>query len=369
MSVTTNPVSRNIDLTQTQDLVNCRDYDAILQSKERFWAQFCMAHAQTNMKEQYCFKTKIETESIKVIGREHIVKNMADTVDEIRKLLLEKHEKKENCSIAPIKIVKLHFKSESKVIDLSDELPDSPKIFESWYNAHIKPTWQNLASSLGATVSFQEKMQMYIDHDHKLQNQNITLVKINWNRDAHYIFPILPLPLEALPPLDVATCRELFKNKIGCDLVLKDKDGYSISMHSLILLLRGGTALTSTLTSKMKEGESKTISFDFDKTVLHAFTDYLYSPSPGEFLEQFVREPTCDWFELLAFAHTFQVPRLVDCMTNVISLLDPEEHLEKIKAAADRYENSQLQKLVEHLESEKTAISAAAATCSRMDEG
>jgi hypothetical protein len=78
---------------------------------------------------------------------------------------------------------------------------------------------------------------------------------------------------------------------------------------------------------------------------LKAFIDYLYLGQKA------LMPDNCNPYHLLTKAYDWQLPDLIDCCTNLISLKANPQDADTISTLANRYDNDHLRRLATHLHS------------------
>jgi hypothetical protein len=324
-----------------QDLINRRRFSTVIKSKELFWQAFCMAYFQARLPWVEFFDIQVKGNSFKEKGWKSDIAEIQTGVEKIRTFFLESYEQRNTLTMAQVEIDSSHVKiaKEAEVIDLR---PFSlPLIRTAHYEPVIKPALPSLLRSLGASVSGIEKEQKCIVYEFSgIKSQKVACLKIDWNQTEERVYPFAPVKVP--PRASFETCFwETLQKQIGCDLFLKSGSEQMIPIHSVILSSRGGEAFQGLLTSAMKEATTKVIAINYSESTICAFVTFLYSDD-NAFSEQFLSQPMCDVIELLDLAHTYQVPALQECLTNIINLLEPDDGLDTLKHYATLYENPHL---------------------------
>ncbi len=140
----------------------------------------------------------------------------------------------------------------------------------------------------------------------------------------------------------------------NCDFQLIAKNGVAIQAHSLILRTYAEDFFVNLLSPELSglvESKKKMISLsEYSERAIRAFIDFIYLGGP-EFQEKLMSSEYSDLdiWELLEFAHKYQVLVLVDCCTNLISRLATIDEADGVFKAAKLYNNDHLYKLYEEL--------------------
>jgi len=274
-------------------------------------------------------------------------------VEAIRDVFMKNVKKHTDFTIVPIQPGTHYFlMKNAEVIDLRDQKAKNSTISEFWFRDYVRPTMPSLADSLGATCSNEVLPIKYISERTGNQQKDIEVFKIDWSNSYYHVYPI---PAKEMPSREDfhGLMYSMYKNQTLCDLsiVAKEKDKEVVlKVHSLPFYNYGGEMIQSLLTNGMKEGIEKKVHFeDLSINTLKAFIDFIYLGEDGLKPDN-VQQSGVNLFELLQMAHTYQVPALVDCCTNLIALFASIEDLEIIKGFAKLYNNDHLRQLCAHLE-------------------
>jgi hypothetical protein len=82
-----------------------------------------------------------------------------------------------------------------------------------------------------------------------------------------------------------------------------------------------------------------------------------------QFQEKYEKKGSCDFSELLRFAHRYQIESLINYSINLLLLFCEPSELEGVKLLAKIYDHPKLQEFVEYLEKQSgAAVSASSAT-------
>ncbi len=192
----------------------------------------------------------------------------------------------------------------------------------------------------------------------------------------------------------------LYKKQLFCDFCLISSEGVEIKIHGLLLYLYGGQVFQTAMSSSMKESIERSIRFGHvSKSVLRHFVHFLYFGQnallpenilkdvrypivsqlenrsllrriadvfysvPPEIIlqnEQEQRERQskkkteieADMLGLIELGNQWQVPGLVDCCTNVLSVMQSPDR-NRLAQLANLYENPHLADIVKNLENLK----------------
>ena len=225
------------------------------------------------------------------------------------------------------------------------------RLYKPYFYKYIQPCLPELARTLGITYADRQESRLYIQPGSAQEKlKDCCCLSFIWNSNIHYVYPIPPLKLAPACQMD-ETLYDMLQAKLFCDFQLKAKGG-ALSLHATVLFARGGEMLQRALVTQMREGFEREMQFiESDIGTLRAFVDYIYLGS-DRFMEKF-KKPDQKYLSnltnLFVFAHTYQIPGLVDCCTNLISLFAKRSDVSTLRTLAERYENSHLTRLCDHL--------------------
>ncbi len=354
LDLPTTGLARDVEFSKNSDSLDAclarKDYITIIQNKDLFWQAFCKAlFPHQNKKESNIFSVCMEGNTIKFLGKEHIIKNTQDLIEEMRGFFLEGLKDNKNVEILVVKrLDDYHLKKECDFIDLSHV---SDGYFDHWYNKFVKPALPELAKFCGALYVEDKKNQLV--HTCSLtqpRTVGVEVIRIKWAEESHLIYPIAPKVIPEREELGKAL-YSLYQKQEGCDFSLVSKEGKT-KVHSLLLRVYGGPVLQKLLSSHMKETNEASISFaTYSKSIVDAFMDYIYLGGKA-FSEKILsskEDKMINIIELFEFAHTYQVDTLVDCCTNIISLVATKNDLETLQSVLALHDNPHLKQICDHL--------------------
>ncbi len=334
-----------------------QDFETIIKDRELFWLAYCKAvFPHQNKKALDSFFVFIEGTNINISGEGHTIKKTQDVIEELRAFFVEglKSRKTFEIFIVPL-LSDCLFRKESPLIDL--RYINSGYCTE-WYCDFIKPALPQLAEFCGALYTEDRKNQLLKTHDYfPLLIKEVQVIRINWQKQFHLIYPISPKCIPEQEELGKAL-YSLYQKQQFCDFSLKTKD-QTIKVHSNLLYVYGGPVFQGLLTSNMKETIDKAISFaEYSQSTVEAFIDFIYLGGKA-FSEKMIssnQQNTIDLFELFELANTYQIETLIDCCTNLISLMTTKQDLEIIEQLATTYNNKHLKQLCDYLSPEKNTL-------------
>ena len=137
------------------------------------------------------------------------------------------------------------------------------------------------------------------------------------------------------------------QKKFLCDFKILTKTDV-LDVHSNILFINGGDVVQKSMENNFIESEKKMISFEnFSSETISDYIKFIYLGAENFFKEYISTEmeEESNIFELFDFANQYQVMPLIDCCTNIISLLATKDNADEIQELVTKYNNSHLQEL------------------------
>lgn len=341
----------NFDTQLVNSYLERRDYDKIIGNKNLFLTTFYKMYKNENLNPIIKFKVTVLENAIKIKGDPGAISQVTECIEKIRQLLLD--SKKEQSLLVNILIIKhcgeVFFVKENPLIDVSKF--GVKGISGRFYKSLILTNLQGLAKACGF-VFFETTQSQIIKGYITTGTIKIKVLHFEWSKEEYITYPILPKAIKELENFGVGFYK-MYQEQTICDFKLctQDKGGKIFQVHSTILHLNGGPVLQKMVTGLFKEGQERSISFqDYSAHTIAGFIKFIYLGAKA-FVDQYVSclSGDADIFELLRFAHAFQVSVLIDCCTNIISLLAKKENKEDIKVLANTYGNEHLKQLYQYL--------------------
>jgi len=332
-----------------------KDYETIIKDPDLFFLAYCHAlFPNQDKKERYAFKVSIEGQNVTVSGKECILPKVQKKVEEIRQFFVEGIERKKSVEFLVARnCMKVFLRKESPVIDISGE-----DLHEFYYNPFVGSALPKLAELCGASYILDKKEQSaVVIRGLGVWDIEVEVIKIKWKEDVHLVYPIDPKVI-----LEKEQFREdlysLYQEQELCDFSLICKDG-EVKFHSNLLFVSGGLAFQRLLKAKMKETQDKVISLtEYSQGTIRAFMDFVYLGG-GAFSKKVISsdsQETTNLFELFRFANVYQIESLIDCCTNLISLVATKKDLRIVQHLATLYNNEHLKLLYTHLLTKDIAL-------------
>jgi hypothetical protein len=335
-----------------------KDFERIIKNKELFYLAYCKAiFPHQNKEESDAFMVSIVGKSINVSGKDHIIKQTQDMIEDLRELFMEGLEsKKTSFEILAVKRWRDYcFRKESPLIDLCFA---TNGCYDWCYDNFIKPALPTLAEFCSATYIEDKKNQLLrTNREDHAKIEEVSVIRIQWQEGSHFVYPIPPKSIPEQEDLSKAF-YSLYQKQQCCDFSLSSKEGVLIHMHSSLLYINGGPVFQALLVDNMKENAAKMITFpEYSQNTVQAFVEFIYLGGKA-FSEKMIashNQNPINLAELFEFANTYQITILVDCCTNLMSLFATKEDLETLQDLATLYDNSHLKQLCEHLSIKENA--------------
>ena len=330
------------DISELNGLLKRRDYLSVINDQQLFWLTFCKA-CPVDMTRKDLFSIKINSETLVITGRDHIVKNIKKRVEIIRNWFCASVKEKKNFAIAIIHFTDPYICKDSEIIDFDE----CKKVY--WYKYFIKPSLPGLAQLLGMTGEITQTTRFLKYKRSSPHKYEADLFSVRLNRREHFVYPITPKPREIRENTS-KVLYDLYKKQICCDIALVSSDKRT-KTHSCMLYAHGGEFFQTLITAGMKETLDGVIVLDeFHSETIHHFVDFVYLGSEALLENVTSASGEVDVFELFRFANQYQIPPLIDCCTNLISLLTNKEDLDVIRLLSEKYSNEHLKELVVYLQ-------------------
>ena len=183
-----------------------------------------------------------------------------------------------------------------------------------------------------------------------VEMKNVDIIQISWKAEVNAAYKIAPKEISKRKDLSELLYEDYLKEK-NCDYSLIAQNGTVIKVHSLILRMYAEKVFQNLLTSGMVESLQQAISLkDYSVSTIRAFLDFVYLGSKSfQDKAMFDQDYNLDIFELISFAHCYQVLPLVDCCTNLLCRIATEDDAGHILEVATLYDNAHLKLLYETL--------------------
>lgn len=334
----------NKNLMLLRATLSVDDLKGVIQSSELFWLAFCKEASHLKGKIIEIFSTSISGNNLIISGKKRYIANIRKIIEVVRNLCIKNLGMK-SFTLLPIEVCGNYFLSEqADVIDLTDWIYNKRnKISRSLFEAYIRPCMQGLFKAVGVIYSERTINQSFFCLSPELvQNQPVNSMKIEWDSSIHYVYPIPP---KSIPQRDdlLKSIYSMYESQMLCDFTLIAKDG-SIKVHSMPFFLYGGEVMQKMLASNRKVFcENK-----YTLKTIKSFTNFTYLGKEGLELNSVLKSGV-DICELFDMAHVYQVKPLIDCCTNLFTLLCSIENIDKVEQLANHYKNEHLKELHHYL--------------------
>lgn len=358
-------VSSSFDATSIERSISHCDYKLIANDSNLFWNLFCLHYVNINKTyhpsscrlNRSCFDVIRNKNIVTIDGDDRIVNLVKKTIEEVRPFFVQALKKKQLTSFVMVAnhfyqdTYKLHLIENSEVIDVF-QLQGG--ICTAWYYSYISPPLPELSKSLGLSISLSKKQQSLRSlDDHlapKIDIQEVDLIKLQPNKETCWVFPIPPKNLQSDVGMEHA--YPYFKEQHHlCDFALVSQGGEIVKLHTMMLYIRGGTYFQTIIDGKWEESEKKSLSLSFSISTLRAFADFIYLGAETLMEKILADGKGINILELFEFANKYQIQSLINCSTNLISVLLSEEdktQLEQIRKLAIDFNNEHLKELCSH---------------------
>ncbi len=180
--------------------------------------------------------------------------------------------------------------------------------------------------------------------------KKVEIIIIRWKNDVNAAYQVLPRMISKPKDLKDVLYSNYLSGK-NCDYQLIAENNLAIGVHSLMLQTYGEVFFEKLISTTMLESQEKKINLsDFSESTIRAFIDFIYFGGL-EFQEKLISSKYIDLdiWDLLEFAHRFQISTLVDCCTNFLSRLATIDDVYSLYKAAELYDNEHLKELYNEL--------------------
>ena len=344
-------VKNVIDSTELESEISRKNYRRIIENKRLFWEAFCRASCERDQKLRHDgFTVTYSKNQLVITGRSHVISKVWEAVEKIRGFFVQGYEERYPFQILlPEYMTNTFFLNSSEFVDLSESVRCREfRIDSVKYLSFIEPTLGGLCESVNAlfrTVKQSRHLKIFQAIPH--QNALIRAIEVRWKEGVRLIYPILPLKVEHSSN-ERAVYLKMVNRQTFCDIRLQSSTG-AIWVHTLFLKIHGGECIRALLTSKMEEVDKRAVEFStFSHPVVQAYVDFMYMELEA-FQEKYEKERGVDFFELLQFAHTYQVKPLFDCTVNLLSLFCTFSDVARVSFLARLYQDKQLTQLGSYL--------------------
>lgn len=346
------PSNKNIlfPLEQLKYLLSVKDYDAVIKNPELFKKAFFLTAGQRDPDPFLSIREKDDQLHVELsCGLFTVLPKIIELIRQFIEKTLE--EKKSKATIYLLKdSPKIYFteKLDSEII-LENV---SEKFSKHFYFNSVEPSLSDFAKSIGLTYSesiCKQEIRHFADVMHR---ETVTgkAICFEFSEEAGFIYPIPPVKITDTSANELQKgLYDLYQEQQMCDYTLIAQGTGEIALHSNVLLVRGGKYFKDLMTNGMKESFEKQTRLDCSLGTLKIFIDFLYLGSCVFEPESFFKgDNGSHVFELLALADYCQNETLINCCTNLISLLVDQKDCETIKNLAELYNNDHLRRLHEH---------------------
>lgn len=344
-----------VDITPVENELSVKDFSKIIDTPELFWQAFCKVaseiFSEKTPNEFSTITAHNNSVTLSIQSRDDYSLQIKSFVEEIRKLLANSLSQRKEIILVPVRMgANIFMRQKSDLIELFEwESPIAICLSNYLFKSYVHPCLPNLCQLLGASCTellLEQKIKNKPGDIH-IYTETVISFKITWSPEQHLIYPI---PAKKITPHEgmAKLAYEMYQKEILCDLSLVTRDG-SRKVHAMTLFMHGGECLQTMLTSSMKEGLEKVVLFkEYSLKTVQAMAQFIYLGEEG-LSPKFVQSNEVDLYELFVFANMYQIPGLIECTTNLISLISTPGDIETLQKLAKTYANDHLRELYKHL--------------------
>ncbi|MDP1880842.1 MAG: BTB/POZ domain-containing protein [Parachlamydiaceae bacterium] len=340
---------------ETFELYDClkrNDFKKIISNKNLFWLAYCKAYSKYSMKKKGRFYVSVDENSIKFYGS--IIKSLQKIIEKIRVFFLKGMETKSNFEILVLSVGNYCFLKQPSESNNEENLGHSSCNFSKYIQYVLK----EFAEIFGLYFNQFIKENCIIQNTNKILIKNVYKLYFSWPSEKPIIYPFTP---KFIPPVDLIQISlfKLYQQKVFCDFKIKTKK-HLFKVHASILYINGGAIIQKILTINMNEKKRNQILFEnYSRSTIHSFIHFIYlgENAFSEYYFSYLKQSKrtiIDLYKLLSFAHCFQIDSLINCCTNLISLIVTKKNIKTIKYFANLYSNEHLKILHKNLLDEET---------------
>jgi hypothetical protein len=167
-----------------------------------------------------------------------------------------------------------------------------------------------------------------------VKEEHCKKLSIKWDRKTHGVYLIPPLPVTENAEDQLRQgLYEMYSNGKFCDFSLIHRDQI-VKIHKIVMHARSGPVIQAMIDSGMLESSNMQMEMnEFSLCTVHAFVKYMYLGCNA------IDSESVDPYDLLAFAHMYQLPVLMNHAINIINLTATAQNKSTIKKLAKKYGN------------------------------
>ena len=382
VTLSCNPIS------STNSYSSENDYFTLFKSQKSLFLDFCEYYSKNPHAgvchsyglSSYNLSVTKDHDDFKVSGSFQTIQGIQCSLEIIQQFILDHFKNKKKFIFLPLELEQ-HLQSfyilktktkKQKVIDLTD--PDTGqfdynvlKIRKNDFDFHVRPFFQDFINKSNFLTC-----SLYRHHQHIKESINDTYpfpqvdahaYKIKWEEELRQ-YPITP---QVIPKRDNADRQtySLYKEQKLCDISLGDKASHEINLstidiHKIPLYHYGGEVFKKIISENPKASSILDSRIPFE--ALKSFAEFIYLGEKGLKLyflkkevqssskEEHLNKPNLNELKaLLKMAYAFKIQELIDCCTNLFSLLAKLENVQEIADLSNQYQNKHLTRLYQHL--------------------
>jgi len=328
----TNPnlVSTQYNISPLQTMLDNKEFSRIIGDSSLFWQAFCYHLHQQNLNWDKTY-TKLEGTTLSFTAKPRLIASFQTTLEKIRKILLKENSPvimMQHTNVGPITQIRIYQQKPPETCTKACDI----------ITLCMK---RGLLESLGMKTSL-SMSQAKIPNTNTFSPSPIDRLYQTKIYDQSHLTPV---KIRRKPDFNA-----LYNNSwIPRDITFIAKDGSEIKMHSSVLALCGGDNLPQLLKRVKDERHEMKITFtQFSTTTMQAFVDFLYF-GEEKLQKKDIHEKQIDLGELIAFAHMYQIPGLLDHCINILQISATFKDVQSIQSMADTYKHPRLYEIYEHL--------------------
>lgn len=353
-------IREKIDTKRFEDLLRRGDFVSVIKNKELFWGQFCRTFAAKKIeKSDIYFDITLKSNQVHMVGREHIVSEVKEIVEEYRKLIEKAIDKKKSITRLWIEgASELYLRKVSdKAIDLNISRGEKGKFTDHFYYKRVKPYLGDFLDSLKVSYSTLSVKHL-IDNGYGPFVKPCERFTLTPHSAIGPVYPVKPATMPVSTHPANAVYYQHYKEKKYCDIALESQtDGATFPLHALVLDVHGGPFFKHCLANEMKESQEKVIKLEGSKESIELFLEYLYL-GPGHLEQLMLSKQDTDIWSLMTFAHIYEITPLFKLCVNMVMLSASAHNLGDLELALKTYDDPDLKRLVEFWRSQSASRSS-----------
>jgi len=171
------------DLSLVKDYLSKNEIRPLLEDSTLFFITFGLALSSCPKCEHY--SAYATADSLMILGKEHIMKPIQQSVEQIRQFFLQGFHRKSTFYILTIDMAsEIYLRPPGEEVDLTGWIDSDEKICTPWFRDHIHPAIAPLAHMIGARCADVIIQDQVIKEDlYQRMTQDVPALKIEWFDD------------------------------------------------------------------------------------------------------------------------------------------------------------------------------------------